>query len=486
MQPRLAVVATLALAACTSHPNAAPPGGPGAPRQPPATPGYDATRWIPAHPTYAGAARTVRDAQRAARDLVGTLGMPLELDELAASALLKQTAGIDLLSADALAEAGIDLGGGAAVFSEDVNPTVVFHLASPDKMKAFLASHLPKSGASQAVPVGGVDVITIGDGQIHVSWAVDHDWIWVHYRIGGDAGTTWFEHSRAGGGGTLPDWQRAERNGKPAVIGFVDLHALAGATLASLPGNAAECVRRFDSIGNLDITLDADEHTLSTRLSVDIGTLAHAVEASLLAPPAGWGQTSAHAPLAAAWNLDIPAATAWIAPCYRGGDGWQRLRSSGVRAARGVMLSFDDETTFSGAVALDLANAKYLTDQLDQLPLRSHLEKDRTFGAYKGHHLSIPMLFAIDYVLTPTLGLVGRGDGLLERLTAGAPAAGHPPLVAIDLAPPAMSEKQWQGLSRLLDFGKDTVPSLMHWKALHASLGVEGEQLVIDASAERR
>ena len=74
--------------------------------------GYDAARSIPARPTYAVAARSVRDAQRAVRDLLESFGALVDVDAGALARTLGGLLAVDPLSPDALAALGIDAGGG--------------------------------------------------------------------------------------------------------------------------------------------------------------------------------------------------------------------------------------------------------------------------------------------------------------------------------------------------------------------------------------
>jgi hypothetical protein len=501
MQLRPALVATLALAACMAPTQRTILGGgdgdgtttaqSGAPGQaapaPPVIPGFDASRWIPAHPTYAFAAKNLADAQRAARGLLDTLGPAIQLDEQAASQRLQSTVGVDLLSADAAAAVGIDTSAGAAVFSEDLEPTMVMHLASPMRMAALLA--VPRTQAESAT-VAGVDIYTVATQDVRFSWAIDNDWLWIHLgAAGGPPGassTAWFEHARAGGGAALPTWSRTLHRSNPRVIAYADLHALAGALLAHAPGTIGQCAQRLSTVGGADGSFDFDERRFNARFAIDIGAGAAGLDAMLSPPPPGWAAASAGVPLAAQWNLDLNAASGWLAPCLPASSSGDltELQGFGVRAARVAMQSFTDETTFAGVVSLDLANNKFIADKLDQIPLRKHIESDRTFGAYAGHHLAIPMMFAIDYVLTPSVALLARGDGLLERVTAPGPAQ-RPRVFSLDASPGAMSPGQWRAFVKLVN-APDALLQIVDWKTVHLAASVDGTDLVIEAAAEHR
>lgn len=480
MQPRLALVATLALASCNSHGGGAGSGPasvaiPG----PPAAPGLPATAWIPAHPTYAVAAHSVRELQQTARHLIGSLGIPAGLDEATVSGVSSLVLGLDLLAPESLAGAGVDPEGGVAVFSEELSPTFVIHLKSVDQMTSFLRRRGP---APVTATIGGVEIRTLAARSAQVSWAISHDWLWLHVALGPSEGTAWFEHSRAGGGGVLPDWAHAQVRGRAPVVAFADLHALVAAGLASMPGAPAECARRFEALGHLDAGFDFDERHVAAHVSVEVGPDALALAAHVLAPPGGWDATAAQAPLAVAWNADLGAVAPWLRPCL--GDAQPDLFRSGLRSARVAVFKFEGMTSFSGVGVADLSNPAQVTALLDQIPLRSHLEHDRTYGPYKGHHISIPTMFALDYVVTPQLAAAAVGDGVLERALAGAPAA-HAPVATVDVHPQAMPAADWTALVHTVGFSPRVVSVLTSWRALHLAATVEGSEVVIEASAER-
>jgi hypothetical protein len=180
-------------------------------------------------------------------------------------------------------------------------------------------------------------------------------------------------------------------------------------------------------------------------------------------------------------------------PCARSLDSNTDLAALGmygVRAGRFALRAFDPDDTEhdAGVVALDLANAKTIAGYLDNIPLRRQLESDKQFGPYAGHSLGIPTVGRVDYVLTDKLAMAAMGDGLLASVATGAAAAGDPPLVAVDIAPPALSAKAWQALLELLRVGNGAAIAdrLLRWKDGHIALSLDGTSLVLAASGNRR
>ena len=85
--------------------------------------------------------------------------------------------------------------------------------------------------------------------------------------------------------------------------------------------------------------------------------------------------------------------------------------------------------------------------------------------------------------------MVAIGDGLLETLVTGAPAAATP-IFAIDVRPPAMKDDAWEWLFGHLFQnnlrGKIVTDHLMRWRDGHIAVSIEHDALVIDAYGNRR
>jgi hypothetical protein len=487
---RLAILAAIALG-CGSHP-------PAHPAPPPAASAFPATRWVPAHPTYVLASATVTDAQRSLRDVIDSLGMLAGIDLGDVSRGLHAALAVDPLSPDQVAEIGVDLNGGIAMFSEDVSPTFVLHLASSDQLQAFFDRQRARGLRTQSVVVDGIEIVTaqlVVD--MKVSWAIADDWLWVHFSLPftHDDPTAWFTgRHRPAAPGWAQDWQwalDAAGKAKPTLVGFVNARDVIG-SLASRVPDAVACAKLVSPIGRVGLSIDGDGHAVAGKLTIDVGPAAQSLTAALLPVPAGWAAATTKAPLAVQWNLDLVAMRGWLAPCAKaiGEDlGW--LDKYGVRAARAMILSFDPgEKSGSGAVAIDLAHKTWFAARLDDLPggsLRSTLERDRNYGPLAGHSLSIPFGPTIDYVLGDRVAFVAVGDHLLADLVGsgkGAPG----PLAAIDVLPPAMDGGAWEWiLEKVVGWrAKSFVQRLMRWHDGHIAVTVSGASIVVAASGTRR
>jgi hypothetical protein len=456
---------------------------------------FPATRWVPADPTYLLASPTVKDAQRSLRDAIDSFGMLGGVEVSEVSGELSRLLSIDPLSPDALAGMGIDVEGGLAMFSEDVSPTFVVRLSAPDQTQAFFDRQRERGMVTQSVIVSGVEVFTAQLlANVRVSWAIEDGWLWVHFAlpIGPAKGTEWFANSRAPQGpGWGRDWdwaQGAAKVTKPALTGFIDARDLIASLTSKVP-EAIACARLVAPVNRIAVSIEGDGSRTSGRLAFDVGPAAASISAALLPVPEGFAAQTQGAPLAVQWNLDLPVVRAWLQPCLSAIDeDLSELDRYGVRSGRAVLQTFNpDDKSGAGAIAFDLAHKQYFTSQLDNIPLRSTLERNRTFGPHKGHSIAVPFVATLDYVLTDNLALAGVGDGLLAKVVgAGKTVPG--PIAAIDILPPAMSPEAWKTVLGVIDRrnAEPVVERLMRWREGHIAVTIEGASLLVAATGVRR
>ena len=388
---RLAILAVVA-AGCGGR--ASSPAASAGATAPAALP-FAAARWVPDRPRYVLASRNLGDAQRAVREAIDFLAVATGHDLRDAVDLSVALLGVDALHADPLAAIGVDPAGGWAVFSDEMSPTIVVHLAAPAQAAAFLArqrAHL----ATRAATVDGVEVVSAAlPAGLAASWAIDGDWLWLHLAMPGapDDGR-WFaaSHGRHEARWT-GDWAWAQRAAGTAanLVGLLDLHGAVAGAVARLP-EAVACARLAEPVGKASIALEGDERHVSARIALDLGpdpAAAERLRGLLLRPPSGWDATAARAAIAVAWNLDLAAARAWLAPCLSALGAPGALDDTGIRAARALLVDFDPGAlSGSGAIALDVTSTAFLERQLARIPLRKTLERARAFGPYRGFSIA--------------------------------------------------------------------------------------------------
>jgi hypothetical protein len=479
---------------------------------PPPVPDVSATRWVPAAPSYAFASRSIEVAQdslRGAIDLLGSLA-GFELSEVIRG--ISDVLAVDALHPDPVAAIGVDPHGSWAVFSDDLNPTLVVHLAAPELMTAFLDRQRERGLVTRSVIVdaGGsgpandkIEVFSANQtSYLEISWAIAGDWMWIHVapRALHDDAARWFTASHAPHAAAWTDhWAWAARAAGTAarVVGFVEPRGAIANALARSP-DAVACTKLFALPRRIAVAVEGDGQRVAARLAFDVGSTDR-VRALILPPPTGWDATAAHAPIAAQWNLDIPTLRSWLEPCLGMFDpDIAALDATGARAARGLVLDFDpDAKSGTAAVALDVARPAYFAQQLDRIPLRKTLERARTFGRHKGFSLTIPFAATIEYVVEDQLVLAALGEGVIARLVAPHAGPTEPaPIFAVDLAPPAMPVGAWaSAIHAVLDRDLSSPPGLddrraaerlQRWRDIHIAMTAEPTALVLTMSGHRR
>lgn len=483
---RVVLAIALALAAC-GGPQKGGGGGGGGPEA------FVGARWVPSNPTYVLAAPTFRSAQLAFHDAsdVFTMSVGAEMQELSSG--LQSLLGVDPLNPDAVTQIGIDMNGALVAFSEDIDPTFVVHLADPSAMTAYLDRQRNQGMKLTSMIIDSVEVFTAKvDGSVQISWAIDKDWLWVHFAdINAELGT-WFEHSHHAGAptwGQAWEWAKGQAKGQ-GLTGFANLHD-ALAVIGKRVPEAAACAKQFDTVTRVGVSIDADGKTLDGRLTFDIGGSAQNIGGALLQPPPGFAAAAQGVPVSAQWNLDAAFVQKWMTPCFQRESGSiaELMDQYGVRTARGLVQQFDpDDKSGVGAVSLDLTHSRFIAAQLDQVPMRSRLEKDRTYGQYKGKHLSVPFVATADYVLNDKLFIGAMGDGLLAKLGTGAAPGGAPPIASIDVLPAGLKPDVWQWLFEQIDAPSPQrlAQRLQSWQSLHVGARLEGTSLLIEAAGTRR
>ncbi|HEY6177745.1 MAG TPA: hypothetical protein VIX73_24980, partial [Kofleriaceae bacterium] len=204
-----------------------------------ALPSFAAARWVPARPVYVLASHNLADAQRAARDAIEMLAAATGFDLRDAIQTSSALFGVDVLHADPLAAIGVDVRGGWTLFGDDVNPTLVVHLAAPAQMAAFLDHQRDRGLVTRSVVADHVEVVSaaipIG---VTLSWAIDGEWMWVHVALSSTSDEArWFTASHAAhGAGWTGHWTWAERAAGAAasLVGFLDLHGVHSAITGGL------------------------------------------------------------------------------------------------------------------------------------------------------------------------------------------------------------------------------------------------------------
>lgn len=489
---RIALVGVLVVAGCGGSRPTQTPGG-----ALEVAPAFPATRWVPASPSYVFAAPTFADAQRGIRDALDGLGIAAGMTAEQVGGELARYVAVNPLDEAAVGSIGVDVHGGVVAFSEDLAPTFVMRLASPETLQGFLDKQRERGMVSRSVIVDGVEVYTaeVVRGELDISWAVADGWLWLHVTpaFARAEGTAWFSNSRRPQNRDWArDWQWAQGSATTGLVGFLDPADVLGRFAAQVP-DALACVRLLEPIRRVGLAIDASAGTPAQgasakgRLSFDLGAATGGVASATLPVPEGFAAAAANAPISAQWNLDLVALRAWAQPCLRTlGEDLGVVDRYGVRAGRAIVQRVDlDDKSGAGVLSLDLVHKRFFANQLDEVPMRSTLERDKRFGPVAGHTIAIPFVATVDYVLEDTLAFVAMGDGLLAKVIgSGARVPG--PLVSVDLVPGLLTPQTWAGLLELADLPTSIADRLLRWRDAHLSVSIEGTSLVVAASGTRR
>jgi hypothetical protein len=477
--------ASLVAIACACG-GASPP----APHVPtPAAAEFTAAKWIPPRPTYAIAAKSLRDVQRATTDLMAQVGVLVDVDGSELGQALARMLVVNPMVPDQLTAIGIDVEGGFAVFSEGIDPTLVVRVSGPDQLATFFQRQRERGMKTSSLMAGNVEVFsTKVSAGLTLSWALDGDWMWLHFGTPLGKEPDWFESShRATPPAWADRWKRAAVDA-PKLAGFVDVRALLG----KLPevADALACVDLIRTVGAIGFSVASEGTFTGISVAADVGPAAEPLRKALLPPPEGFDATARRAPLAAQWNLDLAAVHKSIAPCVKvaGFDPFGEASTRGIRAVRAILMSFDpDDSSGTGAVAVDLASTQLVSSLLDRIPMRSTLESPKAFGPYAGKSISIPLGPTLEYVVTDSLAIAGVGDGVLARVIGKGPGPPTTTILGLDILPAGLSADAWAWL-----FDRANIPArkrgvlrLQRWRDLHVSLRLDGTLLVLQATGNR-
>ncbi|HEY4241737.1 MAG TPA: hypothetical protein VGM88_18070 [Kofleriaceae bacterium] len=455
-------------------------------------PGFPATRWLPAKPTYVLTARSIADLQRAVRDAADSIGALAGITAADVAEGTGELLGVDLFGPDSVAKLGLDDASGIALFSDLASPTIVVHLKDPAAFRRFVDS---RKAPKRSQIVDGVEITTI-ELKYPLSWAVDQDWLWIHAALPevGEQPTAWFTASHTPHAAAWADnwrWTMSAASPKAGVVGYMDVGGLVTHYIPRTK-DLAECAQLYRAPGRVGVSVEGDGKHAGGKLVVELGSVAGAIQGTLLPPPPGWDATRANAPIAMQWNADVQRVAGALGPCMvaLGAHDFDVVKATGIRAVRGMLLSLDlGAKKGAGAVSLDVAGAAYIRQKLDEIPGRGMLERDRSFGPYKGKHLSIPFgPPAFDYVVTDQVVLAAMGEDVLTHVIAGTAASAPPPVFALDVEPPALPAATWEDLFRALDLrhAQAVAAQLMGWRDIHFAIRVEGTSLVLAATGDRQ
>jgi hypothetical protein len=485
------IVALLSAAACGPKST----GGP----KPVDVGAYPALRWVPADATYVAVGIRVDSAIAGARDLLEAGGIIGGFDVSQVSAEIASQFGFDPLSVDDLTDAGLDMGAGGVLYGQGFSPTFVFKLSDPAAMQGRIDAQRARVSNTIGVAVSdGVEVFTdLGDRDLHTHWAIDGNWMWVHFEIveEHERELAWFEASRAAGGAIAKDpdfaWARAQAErlqpGTP-FFALVRPRTMAARLAQMARNDEATACMALVTAPRAALMISAASGVSEGHLVVDTGGAGSSIADAAMKVPSGWASAREGAAVSAEWNVDIRKAAGYFRPCDD--EPARMVDMVGLRAVRGFLTRLDVDTLDGqGAIAAEITHRTYI-DRMIDFTGRSMFEKKKKFGPLDGVRLEAPMFPPVDYVLTNDRALAALGDGVLAKVVGdGGSAPGV--LAAIDVRPPALDDKTWDvilerfaGISRE-GYRAETIRRLKRWKRGTIELVLDGDLLHLHARGER-
>jgi hypothetical protein len=242
-------------------------------------------------------------------------------------------------------------------------------------------------------------------------------------------------------------------------------------------------LKQLEAVDDVGFSFDVDGNKIGAKVALELGAAAPRIASHLLSPPPGWQGVASAAPASAQWNLDLDAVTAWLAPCAAvvGGS----PNTMGLRSARALVLTLDPgDKSGTGAVSFDLSSGALFAPYIDKA---THFSSDRTFGPYRGHHVSIPFVGKFDYVFDEHTAIGTMGEGVMDKIAAGT-ASSAPPVFSLAVAPGGMAKDTWVWLFDQLGAPapKRLVERLSSWQEAHVTVTIDGSQLIVEVAGTHR
>ncbi len=501
---RRLALALLAASACGGGKG----GAPAASHERPATAlerTFPVLRWAPADASWVVAAAKVGDAAAVvteAVDLVDAVDGTADRERL-----FRAIFGPMPLMSDALAAAGIQLDGSAALFGQAGFPTAILPVADADKLRRFL-DQLRAQNNADAAEHRGHQVYSWSQGDMAASWVVLDGWLILRAAPAG-ASLAWLDQILAApGGGSLggdPELAEVARRGEkalaaaPGVIALVRFDRLAR-ELEDWKGSGPElpgCARSLAGAApRLVAAARMTPQGIDSWSALDLAPGAAEGLRAHTGPPApgGYYAYRAKAPLALVLAIEIP----WLEK-VRAAAGCplldqpirdpvrQMTGMAGPRAIYAAATRIDvDGLDGSGAVHLVLTDPDLVNAQLESIPARSLFERKRTIAGREVKSLSFPGAPAILYRQEGRRFTAAVGDQAMAAILGGGAKPAELEVAGAWLAP-----KRIRNLAALLAirWPRRTAQSVATWlqryQRVTVVLQLEGDSLVFRGGLRR-
>lgn len=470
-----------------------PKGGADEARLPPGAADYAGLRWVSADATYVVAARRSEDAVLVLRDLADSFGMLDGQDAASIGAELVKELGFDPLTPASVADRGLDLSRGLAVWSRGLGPTFALPLADPARVAAMIEEQRGHGAVVQVQKVGDVELYSWRpDRDASLHWAIVEDWLLVHveFREEHEVDRAWFDAALKAQGGFAaePDFAAAradaeQRIGAPGLIGVVRVPALFATAIGA---ELASCRPTLGQVGRIFVSASTDGRDARGALVAELANGTDGIRALQVRQPSGWATARGEAPLQVEVGLDVRAVGAAFGRCLDVDDLVGEPIRNGIYAGRAFAHDINvDDLEGRGAAAVTMEQRAFASAVAD-IPAPDFLRKSRKVGAVGVTELNVPMMPHVAYAYFDGTA-VGAVDQPIDPLLGALEAPGDE-LARIEVRPQVWSADVWNQLLRQVTRSsarERTVRALRKWSlgAIHARL--EGRAVVIDLHGAR-
>lgn len=483
-------------------PKAGPKGPDGMPA---AVEAYAGLRWVPPDATYAVATRRSEDLVVLSRHLLDALGIPGEFDTAEASREMSRELGIDLLSTEALADLGVDLKRGAAIWSRGLTPSFAIPLADPQRFAAELERRRGGGMVVQTSRAHDVDVYTFRpEREIAFHWTIAGDWFLFHIELAEEreADGAWFESAWNARGGLAghADFAAAldeagRRIGPDApLVGLVRTPAIVALPLIAeaLREDGAGCAPLLGPLGRGFLAAGVMDRDVRGAVVLEVGAAIDRIRSLALPIPAGWVKARAEAPIQLDLGVDMHAVSRAFEPCTDE-DLARELNLEEIRGGRAFVHALDlERMTGRAAAVFELVNPRFLDETIDgmigRIPGISLMSKKRKVSGVAYTEVEVPSFPAFAYGTSSATGFAAIG-GLLTVVLDGGIVAGGDELAHLAILPRAWPTATWDSLLREVihreEARADTIRRLHTWARGEVSVTAEGRALVLTAHGVR-
>jgi len=456
---------------------------------PAATADYAGLRFVPADVSYALVSRRTEDAVLVMRDLADSFGLLAGEDAAHIGSELAGELGFDPLTAAGIAEQGVDLTRGFALWSRGIGPNLALPLADPARFVAMIEGYRSQGVVVQVQRVDGVEIYTwMPDSDVALHWAIVDDWLIAHLQFDKEheADNAWFAAAMAARGafGAEADFAAArdegsKRVGTPGVVGVVRVPALFATALGT---SWRGCGDTFGRVGRVLVSAATEGKDARGAIVAELPGGVDGIRAMQLLRPVGWEAARAQAPLQVEAALDLRAVAPLWAACLEVPDLADEPARWGMYGGRAFAYELDPGDLKGRGAAAVFGEPRAFVEIAEQIPAPDFLRKSRKVAGIAVSEINVPMMPHLSYAIIDTTA-VATVDLSIDPLLGPLAAPGDE-LARLEVHPQKWSEDTWSQLVGMFItrpvLRERAVRGLRRWSLGSIVARLEARAVVID------